>query len=120
MKIREYLEKKYGRNTSLSLLACEASALGIHYPLQHGWLDKAGGDEITAAQRIRLIAALRKSKSEYAPGAIVVLEAPEPLSVQANLIHALKLANLFILTSPRTENRDEVAFAIAVALGRVL
>lgn len=73
MKIREYLEKKYGRDTSLGLLACEAKVFGIHYPLQSGWLADFGDQEITRRQRDVLLAALRKSKSEHAPAGINVL-----------------------------------------------
>lgn len=74
MKIREYLEKKYGRDTSLGLLGCEAKVLGINYPLEKGWLAAVGDYEIPAGKRICLVAALRRSKSQHAAAGIAALE----------------------------------------------
>lgn len=95
MKIREYLERKYGRERSLGLLACEAKVLGIPYPLRQGWMTLSGENEITERQRIALIAALRKSKSEHAQHAISVLAGPDNprlLNAAPDLLAALRAA----------------------------
>lgn len=73
MKIREYLQKKYGRDSAFGLLAAEAKVLGIIYPLRKGWLEACQENEISADQRTRLIKALKSSKSEYAQAAIAAL-----------------------------------------------
>ena len=92
MKIREYLQKKYGRDSAFGLLAAEAKVLGIIYPLRKGWLEACQENEISADQRTRLIKALKVSKSEYAQAAIAALHgAKEATPVpDANAIDAAR------------------------------
>lgn len=92
MKIREYLQKKYGRDSAFGLLAAEAKVLGIIYPLRKGWLEACQENEISADQRTRLIKALKSSKSDYAQAAIDALReakeaAPAP---DANAVDAAR------------------------------
>jgi len=47
MKLIEYLEEKYGEAGPRIVTVLEARAFGIKYPLQSGWLEKHGGQEIT-------------------------------------------------------------------------
>lgn len=47
MNIIEYLEAKYGEAGPRIVTVLEARAFGIKYPLQSGWLEKHGGQEIT-------------------------------------------------------------------------
>lgn len=92
MKIREYLQKKYGRDSAFGLLAAEAKVLGIIYPLRKGWLEACQENEISADQRARLIKALKASKSEYAQAAIAALHGAKEATpaLDANAVDAAR------------------------------
>jgi hypothetical protein len=47
MNVIDYLEAKYGEEGPRIVTTLEARAFGIKYPLQSGWLEKHGGQEIT-------------------------------------------------------------------------
>lgn len=72
MKIRDYLNAKYG-NGATTMLYCEAKAFGIPYPLPSGWLRTYATAEINvdAAQRLRK--ALEKSTASSAQKGLEVL-----------------------------------------------
>lgn len=46
MTIFEYLQAKYGEQGPFVLTAMEATSFGIKYPLETGWVDKHGPQEI--------------------------------------------------------------------------
>lgn len=73
MKIKEYLNAKYGGRAT-TLLACEARVFGIPYPPPSGWLAKFGDDEISVNQSIELQSALKKSDKKSAAKGLKVLE----------------------------------------------
>lgn len=58
MNIIEYLVAKYGEQGPRIVTAMEAKAFGIKYPLQTGWLEKHGAQEITPAVAQKLSAQL--------------------------------------------------------------
>jgi len=84
MKIKEYLQKKYGRNSSFGLLAVEAKVLGIIYPLRKGWLEACQENEISAGQCAKLVKVLKTSKSEYAASALAALSSMPKQEQQAD------------------------------------
>ena len=73
MKVRDYLNAKYGAGAT-TILFCEAKALGIPYPTPTGWLRTYGEAEINvdAAKRLRI--ALEKSNKPSAAKGIQVLD----------------------------------------------
>ena len=75
MKIRNYLEAKYGIGCAGSLLYVEAKVFGINGKLQSGWLKKYGDIEITSDMAKRLRSALENSKKKSAIDGIKVLDA---------------------------------------------
>lgn len=72
MKIKEYLNAKYGGQAT-TMLHCEAMAFGIPYPLPSGWMKIYGDDEISSDQSIALQKALRKSDKPSAEKGLEVL-----------------------------------------------
>lgn len=75
MKIRNYLEAKYGIGSATTMLFCEAKVFGIQYPPKSGWLVRYGDIEITSDMAKRLRAALSKSRAPSAADGIRVLDA---------------------------------------------
>jgi hypothetical protein len=67
MKIRDYLVKKYG-NWSNTMLAAEAEAFGIPYPLQAGWIREHAAREVTPEMKAKCLdglnALLSKAKTD--------------------------------------------------------
>lgn len=74
MKVRDYLNAKYGMGAS-TILYCEAKALGVPYPPPSGWLKTYGEAEINADAASRLREALEKSGKESAAKGLEVLDA---------------------------------------------
>lgn len=74
MKIKEYLQAKYGVSKPTTMLSCEARAFGIPYPLPNKWLVKFGDIEITIDVAKRLRELLERSKKDSAPWGIKVLD----------------------------------------------
>jgi 5-methylcytosine-specific restriction endonuclease McrA len=73
MKIKEYLNAKYGGRAS-TLLHCEAKVFGIPYPPPSGWLDTYGNSEISSTQAKKLKSTLEKSNKESANQGLRVLQ----------------------------------------------
>ena len=73
MKIKEYLNAKYGC-LATTMLYCEAKAFGIPYPLPSGWMKKYGDDEISSNQSNELQLSLQKSNKSSAAKGLKVLE----------------------------------------------
>jgi hypothetical protein len=74
MKVRNYLEAKYGVGNATTLLYCEAKAFGIQYPPASGWLRLHGDIEIDSGMARRLRAALEKSDKPSAKDGLRVLD----------------------------------------------
>lgn len=60
MKLLEYLQKKYGQLEPSVMTIAEAQAFGVKWPLQTGWLDRHGHQELDPKMVDALIARLRK------------------------------------------------------------
>lgn len=73
MKINTYLRLKYGANTPTTITRAEAKILGIAYPLQPGWLDAHGMEEITVGKANRLCDALSRKSGPFAEKGVAVL-----------------------------------------------
>jgi 5-methylcytosine-specific restriction endonuclease McrA len=73
MKVVDYLQAKYGAGSTTTMLACEARAFGIPYPLPTGWLRIYGQLEITPDVALRLADALGKSNKASAQDGLRVL-----------------------------------------------
>lgn len=74
MKIKDYLQAKYGVGATTTMLAIEAKVFGIPYPLSSGWLQRYGDVEICADTARRLRSALMKSRALSAKDGIRVLD----------------------------------------------
>lgn len=74
MNVHQYLTEKYDMPMPTTMLACEARAFGIPYPLKSGWLLAYGSREIDAAMRSKLIRILKASKKETAVRGLEVIE----------------------------------------------
>jgi hypothetical protein len=74
MKIKEYLNAKYGVGRATTMLYCESKAFGIPWPLPSGWLVKYGDDEISSNQSVALQTSLRKSNKPSAAKGLEVLD----------------------------------------------
>lgn len=73
MRIRNYLEAKYGKKNPTTMLLCEARAFGIPYPLRAGWLATYGDIEITSDMAGRLRKGLGASGKQTANSGLDVL-----------------------------------------------
>jgi hypothetical protein len=73
MKIKEYLNAKYGGRAT-TLLYCEAKVFGIPYPPPSGWLVTYGDSEISSTQATKLKLTLEKSNKESASQGLRVLK----------------------------------------------
>jgi hypothetical protein len=73
MKVRDYLNAKYGSGAT-TILYGEAKALGIPYPTPSGWLKAYGESEINVDAARRLRAALEKSNKPSAAKGLKVLD----------------------------------------------
>lgn len=59
MKIKEYLQRKYGVQEPTTITMIEANAFGIPYPLTKGWLARHGGRDLQMVNLAKLEAKLK-------------------------------------------------------------
>ena len=74
MRVKDYLQAKYGSGSTTTMLACEAKAFGIPYPLPTGWLRIYGELELTPDVAARLRTALQRSSKPTAVDGLRVLD----------------------------------------------
>ncbi len=73
MNLLQYLQQKYDMPDPCAILAVEARAFGVPYPLRSGWLIRHGNTELRPRSIARLWAALEKSERPSAKDGLRVL-----------------------------------------------
>ncbi len=89
MKIKQYLQAKYGVEVPTTITKAEAKILGIDYPLRPGWLARHGEKQIGASEENRLRETLLNTRR---PSAIAGLRALGSAPSELNLAGAERRA----------------------------
>lgn len=74
MKVKDYLQAKYGMSTPTTMMAVEAKVFGIPYPLESGWLRRYGDAEVCGQTAKKLRCALTSNGSASALNGLRVLD----------------------------------------------